>query len=173
MASAVGVIRVGDTTQASSLYRKLKIEDAVYACKAALRGGYVKGGGLCLKELAETLEEDDILRPALLAPYEQIQSSVDGGVEIGEEIIDPAEAIYWALDHAANVVANLATVEIITPELEDPIHGEGELAIARALNEFVLTDRINKGQLKEAEREMELDRMNGLTVDETINLDNG
>lgn len=173
MASAVGIIRVGDSTQASSLYQKLKIEDAVFASKAALRSGYVKGGGLCLKEIAEKLPEDDILRSALLAPYNQLQASMDGGMEIGEDIIDPAEVPYYAVEHAAGVVANLATVEIITPEVEDPIHGEGEFAIAKALTELVINDRIHKGQLTENEREMERDRMNGLTAWEMATLDNG
>lgn len=167
MASSVGIIRVGDTTQASSLFLKLKIEDAVYACKAALRGGYVRGGGLCLKEIAENiLYENDILRDSLIAPYNQIQSSVDGGVEIGDDIIDPADAMYYAVEHATGVVANLATVEIITPEGDEMAHGEGELAIARAINEFVLADKIHKGQITESESLMERDRLNGHTIDE-------
>lgn len=173
MASAVGIIRVGDSTQASSLYRKLKIEDAVYACKAALRGGYVKGAGVCLKEISETLPEDDIMKNALLAPYQQIQSSIDGGIEIGPDIIDPAEAIYYAVEHATSVVATLATVEILTAEKADLIPGEGEFAIARALNEHAISDRIHKGQLMENEREVERDRLGGLTVDEQLSLDNG
>lgn len=173
MASAVGIIRVGDSTQASSLYRKLKIEDGVFACKAALRKGYVKGGGLCLKEIAETLSDDDILKQALLAPYNQIQSSVDGGLDIGEDIIDPAEVPYYAVEHATQVVANLATVEIITPEIEDPIHGEGEFAIARALQEMVITDKRHKGMINENEEEAERDRMKGLSVWEMDTLDNG
>lgn len=173
MGSAVGVIRVGDSTQASSLYRKLKIEDAVYACKAALRGGYVRGGGLCLKEIAESLPEDDILKSALLAPYEQIQSSVEGGVEIGSDIIDPAEAIYYAVEHATSVVAALATVEAMTVEKEENMIGDGEFAISRALNELVINDKIYKGQMGENEREQERDRMGGLTVEEKISLDNG
>ncbi|MBX4216216.1 hypothetical protein KW797_04705 [Candidatus Parcubacteria bacterium] len=112
MSSAVGIIRVGDSTQASALYRKLKIEDAVSACKAALRGGYVKGGGLCLKEIVEELDlpEDDLLKSALMHPYELIQGSVEGGIEITEDIIDPAESIYCAVEHAVGVVASLATV---------------------------------------------------------------
>ena len=177
MASAVGIIRVGDTTQASSLYRKLKIEDAVYACKAALRGGYVRGAGVFLKEIADTLEDDDILKKALMAPYEQIQASLGGDTEhpiaIGEDIIDPAEAIYYAVDHATSVVASLATVDSITVEQDDPIHGEGEFAIADALRELVINDRIHKGQITENEREMERDRMGGLTDDEFIKLDRG
>lgn len=177
IASSVGVIKVGDSTEASSLYRKLKIEDAVYACKAALRGGYVKGGGLCLKEIADTLPDDDILKNALLAPYEAIQASVENGLVIGDNIIDPAEVVYYEVEHATSVVANLITVEIITPEMEDPIHGEGELAIARMLGELNLTLRKQYGMIKENEDEAERDRMNsltkGLTFDEYQNQENG
>jgi chaperonin GroEL len=177
MASAVAVIRVGDSTQASALYRKLKIEDAVYACKSALRtgSGYVRGGGLCLKDIAESdlLKKDDILMSALLAPSKQIQDSVEGGIKIGKDIIDPMEAIYYAVEHGAGVVANLATVDFITVEEEDPIHGEGEFAIARALTELVINDKIHKGQLKENEREMERDRMGGLTTEEFLSQERG
>lgn len=171
MGSAVGVIRVGDSTQASSLYRKLKIEDAVFASKAALRGGYVKGGGLCLKEIADTLPEEDILKSALQAPYEQIQSSVDGGIDISDDIIDATEAIYYAVEHATSVVANLATVEIITQEQEDMQLGEGELAIAKALTEDVLVQKRHYGMIKENEEEMERDRLKGLTMDEHVYFD--
>ena len=54
--SSVGIIRVGAESEADKEYLKLKIDDAVYATKAALEDGYVKGGGLCLKEIAEELE---------------------------------------------------------------------------------------------------------------------
>jgi chaperonin GroEL len=168
-----GVIRVGDSTDASSLYRKLKIEDAVNACKAALKGGYVKGGGLCLKEIADDMQEDDMLKQALLAPYNQIQSSVEGGIEIGPDIIDSTEMIYWAVEHATQIAANLITVEILTPEMEDPIHGEGEFAIAAALGEYVISQKKHLGQLQDSEEEAERDRMNGLSVDEMVSLDNG
>jgi len=162
MASAVGIIRVGDSTEASSYYKKLKIEDAVFACRAALKSGYVKGGGLCLKEIADKME-DSIMKTAILAPYEQIASSVDGELEIGDDIIDPADAIYYSIEHATKVVANLITVDTITVEIEDPVMGEGEYAIARMLREFVITDKINKGQLKEGEVEVWKDRRGGLT----------
>lgn len=171
MASAVGVIRVGDSTQASSLDRKLKIEDAVYACKAALRGGYVKGGGLCLKEIAASLPEDDILRAALMEPYERIQSSVDGGIEIGKDVIDPAEAELYAVEHACGVVANLITVEIITPEAEEQQMGDGNIAIAKEIGLIGLAMRKQQGVLLESELEMEKDRLHGLTEDEVVTLD--
>lgn len=178
MASAIGVIRVGDSTNASALYMKLKIEDAVYACKAALRGGYVKGAGLCLKEIAETLAEDDILKDILEEPYNQIQNSVEGGVVIDKNIIDPAEAVYYAVEHATQVVANLATVDVITTEEEDPVMGEGEYAIARALQVLAVNDKIHKGQIDESQREADLDNMrssfNGLErIEDVMTLDNG
>lgn len=167
MASAVGIIRVGDTTQASSLYRKLKIEDAVYACKAALRGGYVKGGGLCLKEIADKMI-DDPLKAALLAPYEQIISSVD---KIGDDVIDAAEAVYYAVEHAVSVVANLITVEASTQEIEDGNPLDGQFAIARQLLEANIIERRKQGMLKENEEEAFRDAMGGLTDDEHLALD--
>lgn len=179
MSSAVGIIRVGDSTQASALFIKLKIEDAVSACKAALRGGYVKGGGLALKEIVDELlekkeiEENDILIPALLHPYELIQASVDGGVEITEDIIDPAEGIYYAVEHATGVVAQLATVDIITPELEQADPAEGSFATAKAIIEMALALKQHFGLIKENELEMERDRMNGISVDEMVALDQG
>lgn len=173
MGSAIGVIRVGDSTQASSLDRKLKIEDAVYACKAALRGGYVKGGGLCLKEIASRLPEGDVLAAALTEPYLRIQASVDGGIEIGDDVIDPAEAEIYAVEHACGVVANLITVEILTPESEEIGMGDGMVAVAKEIGFIGLGMRKQQGILQENELEMERDRLKGLTVDEIITLDQG
>lgn len=173
MASAVGIIRVGGSTDAENLYQKLKIEDCVYACKAALKGGYVKGGGVCLKEIADKLPEDDILKETCLAPYEQIQSSVDGGLEIGEEIIDPADVIYYGIEHAVGIVSNLITLDSIVVELEDFGQHDGMYAIAKQIQEFVVSDKINKGQLKESEAEAWKDAKGGLTDEEFIALDKG
>jgi chaperonin GroEL (HSP60 family) len=171
MASAVGIIRVGGSTDAENLYQKLKIEDCVYACKAALKGGYVKGGGLCLKEIAEKLSDGDILKETCLAPYEQIQSSVDGGLDIGEDIIDPADVIYYGIEHAVGIVSNLITLDSITAEIEDYGQHDGEYAIAKQIQQFVVSDKINKGQLKESEEEAWKDAKGGLTDDEFISLD--
>ena len=165
LASAGGVIRVGDTTKASSYYTKLKIEDGVFACKAALRGGYVKGGGLCLKEIADELG-DNILKNALEEPYKRIQDSAEGGVEITEDIIDPAEAMYWAVEHATQVVAQLATVEIITPETEETMLGDSNLMVARALGELSLVMKRHFGLTKESEEEMERERMERMLLDD-------
>lgn len=172
MSSAVGVIRVGDTTQASALFLKLKMEDCVYACKAALRGGYVKGGGLCLKEVVEALDlpDSDVLKSALLEPFKLIEAS---GAVVTDDVIDPTEAIFYAVEHAVGVIAQLATVGIITPELEETSPGDGYIAMARMMGEMALSLKQHFGQITENEKEAERDAMKGLSVDETVMLDTG
>jgi len=171
MASAVGVIRVGSPTDAETLPLKLKIEDVVYACKASLRGGYVKGGGLCLLEIAKDLPKDHILKEALMAPYNQIQENAGRTLTIGKDIIDPTEAVYYAVEHATSVVASLITVKNLIPEYDDVQPGEGYQMIAEQLKIMAISDRIHKGQLQESQREQEMDAMGGLTVEEKITLE--
>lgn len=153
MAAAVGIIRVGASSQAESLYRKLKIEDAVYAAKAALRGGYVKGGGVCLKEIADKLPES-ILTEALKAPYDQIQKNAGGKLDIDKDIIDPTEAVVFAVEHATSVVAHLATVDILIPEAVERTPGDGYNDIATAINRYTTYFARHNGLLKENEDEM-------------------
>lgn len=173
MASAVGIIRVGSPTDAETLPLKLKIEDVVYACKAALRGGYVKGGGLCLQEISKKLPAGHILKEALTAPYNQIQENAGRELLIGKDVIDPTEAVYYAVEHATSVIASLITVKNLIPEYDDIQPGEGYMAIAKALNELVINDKIHKGQIDESQREMERDALGGLTPMEKVKLDNG
>jgi chaperonin GroEL len=174
MASGVGVIRVGASTDAEVRFLMKKVEDCVYACKAALRGGYVKGGGLCLKEIAEDiLPEDDILRESLIYPYQLIQASVPGGVTITEDIIDAAEAVYWSVEHATQIVAKLITVDVVTAEIEATDPGDAAVMSTRMLGEIVLAVKQYLGLIRENELEMERDRLGGLTAGEKVMLDNG
>lgn len=155
MASAVGVIRVGAPSQAEGLYLKLKVEDAVYACKAALEEGYVKGGGLCLKEIAEK-NPDMLLSKSLIAPYNQIQENAGEELKIGKGIVDPTKAVRLAVQHAISVVANLITVKIIIPESRDDSPGEGYNNIAKAI--LKATDKEPKDQYgADAEGQDDLD----------------
>lgn len=158
LSGGIGVFRVGAASQAESLYLKLKVEDAVYACRAALRGGYVKGGGVCLKEIAEKMTDDNILKEALLSPYNQIQENADGFLEIGENVIDPADAVYYAVEHATSVVAHLVTVGIVIPEEKEMGPDEGYREIARALDKLGNFYGVQMGLIKASELEAEKDR---------------
>lgn len=172
MASAGGVIRVGSPTDAESLPLKLKIEDGVFACKAALKSGYVKGGGLCLKEIAEKLPNDHILKTALLSPYQQIQENAGGKLVIGKDVIDPTDAVYYAVEYATSVVASLITIKNLIVEEPEIQTGENEGKIAEAINKYTMLIKREKGLMSENEKLAEMDANGGLTMDERILLDN-
>lgn len=163
MASAGGVIRVGAATDAESLPLKLKVEDVVFACKAALKSGYVKGGGLCLKEIAETMPDDSVLKESLLAPYNQIQENAGGNLEIGEDVIDPADAVYYAVEHATSVVASLIQVKNLIAEEPELQVGEAEMKMADAFKQLTYFWARKEGLLQESEKEAMLDSMNRLS----------
>lgn len=133
LAASVGIIRVGAQSQAEARYLKLKLEDAVYAAKAAMEEGYVKGGGLCLKEIAEELPQSR-LTETLKRPYKQIIENAEEEIEIGEDIIDPAKVVRLAVENAVSVASHLITVKALIPEARDVTPGEGYNSIAQALN---------------------------------------
>jgi len=166
MASAGGTIRVGAPTDAESLPLKLKVEDVVFACKAALKSGYVKGGGLCLKEIADKLEDTHVLKAALQQPYKQIQENAGGELEIGEDVIDPTDAVYYAVEYATSVVANLITTKNLIPEAPEIENGEGEKELAAAVRELVYNWRKQQGLISEGEQQAISDSMMGKTDSE-------
>lgn len=157
LSSAMGVIRVGASTNAEALYLKLKIEDGVFACKAALQEGYVKGGGLCLKEIADELG-DTLISHALKAPYLQIQQNAGTELDITDDIIDPAKVIRLQVEHGVEIAATLATVNIlIADEGDRPVY-DGYEVVAKAIAKGVYYDAKHRGLLKDAEDEAEADR---------------
>ena len=156
LSSAVGVIRVGATTSKEGLFLKLKIEDGVYACKAALQDGFVKGGGLCLKEIAEELPEN-ILTETLKEPYEQIQRNAGGNLEIGEDIIDPAKVVMLEIEHGVSIAASMITCDITIPEVREKSPAEGYEEIAKAIKMYCYLFAKQHGIIKENENEQQSD----------------
>ena len=97
LAGGVAVIKVGAATEIEMRDKKLRIEDALSATKAAVEEGIVAGGGVALinaiksvDDLVETLDGDTktgalIIRKSLEAPIRQI--AYNAGLE-GSVIID-------------------------------------------------------------------------------------
>ncbi len=97
LVGGVAVIEVGAATETEMKEKKLRIEDALAATKAAVEEGIVSGGGTAyinilpkVKEFANTLEGDEkigakMVEVALEAPIRQI--AYNAGVE-GAVIID-------------------------------------------------------------------------------------
>jgi len=161
LASAIAVVRVGSVSDAETKYLKLKVEDAVYACKGALEEGYVKGGGLCLKEIAESLPAN-ILTDMLVSPHNQIKENAGvETLEVDSTIIDNAKAVRLAVEHAVSVAAHLITTKIIVVEIADESPADGYHAIADALERKNRLWAKREGQLLEGNVESEgaYDRM--------------
>ena len=97
MAGGVAVIKVGAATEVEMKDKKLRIEDALNATKAAVEEGIVAGGGTAtintipaVDKVVDSLEGDErtgakIVRKALEAPLRQI--AANAGLE-GSVIID-------------------------------------------------------------------------------------
>jgi len=154
LASAVAVIRVGASTDAETRYLKLKIDDAVYACKGALEEGYVRGAGICLNEIADELG-DTVFTNALRAPYEYIKNML-GGESVHDSVIDNAKAVRLAVVHAGSVVAHLITTEIIVAEVRDASPVEGYREIAEAI---LITNKKDANGNTSSDIEGQYDRM--------------
>ena len=96
LAGGVAVINVGAAAEIEMKERKLRIEDALNATRAAVEEGIVPGGGVALlcavnavKKLANSLKGDEktganIILHALQAPIKQIaeNAGVNGGVVV-------------------------------------------------------------------------------------------
>jgi len=135
MASGFGIIRVGAATETERKYVKYKIEDAISAAKAALEEGYVKGGGLALKEIAEDLGNDNILYEALLAPYKRIRSNSGGDIKVPATIIDPVKVTRLAVENACSVAAQLITCESSIAERRKTLWDDLEGLVMKTDNE--------------------------------------
>lgn len=94
LSGGVAVIRVGAVTETEMKDKKLRIEDALNATKAAVEEGIVPGGGVAFVEILKAMEDFklegeegmgvEIVKKALTSPLKQIavNAGLDGGVVI-------------------------------------------------------------------------------------------
>ncbi len=128
LAGGVAVIRVGAATETEMKEKKLRIDDALAATKAAVEEGSVAGGGVALlntvpavtKLLEETEDPDEktgvrIVLKALEEPVRQIakNAGLEGSV-IVNEIISSGKVGY-GFDFAKEIYVNMAEAGILDP----------------------------------------------------------
>ncbi len=127
LAGGVAVIKVGAATEIEMKDKKLRIEDALSATKAAVEGGIVAGGGVALintipavSALIETLEGDtktgaQIVLKSLEAPIRQIayNSGLEGSVII-EKIITSGKVNY-GFDAYNEIYTDMLEAGIVDP----------------------------------------------------------
>lgn len=126
LAGGVAVIKVGAATESELNERKLRIEDALNATRAAVDQGIVAGGGTAfinakkaVAELAETLAGDEqtgaqIVLRALEAPVRQIaeNAGLEGSV-IVEKLKEQAEGV--GFNAATSEWVNMIEEGIVDP----------------------------------------------------------
>ena len=127
LSGGVAVIKVGAATETEMKEKKLRIEDALNATRAAVAEGIVPGGGTAYvlaskaaDELVATLEGDEktgaaIIAKALKAPIMQIAANagVEGAV-ILNNVYGSKEANY-GYDAANNAYGDMLSMGIVDP----------------------------------------------------------
>ena len=127
LAGGVAVIKVGAATETELKERKLRIEDALNATRAAVEEGIVAGGGTALlsiipavKKACAKLEGDEatgakIVLRALEAPVRQIAANagIDGGI-VANTIMSAKKANY-GYDAQKEVYCDMVKAGILDP----------------------------------------------------------
>ncbi|MDY6017939.1 MAG: chaperonin GroEL [Oscillospiraceae bacterium] len=128
LSGGVAVIKVGAATETEMKEKKLRIEDALAATKAAVEEGCVAGGGVALlnavgsvKALLESAEDADektgikIVLKALEEPVRQIAANagLEGSIIINA--IQESGKVGYGYDFAKDVYCDMAVAGILDP----------------------------------------------------------
>ncbi|MBI2483880.1 chaperonin GroEL [Candidatus Uhrbacteria bacterium] len=152
LTGGVAVLKVGAATEVEMKEKKLRIEDALAATKAAVEEGIVPGGGVALLRSVKALDGVDaageekigieILRRALEEPVRQIaaNSGTDGSVVV-EEVKKRSGAEGY--NAAKGVYEDLVAAGIIDPTkvARSALQNAASIASMLLTTEVVVTDK--------------------------------
>jgi chaperonin GroEL len=137
LSGSVGMVKVGANSKVEMKEKKDRVEDAIYATKAALKEGIVPGGGIALlnasQEITANAVGEEILLKAITAPFHTILANAGLeqtekrptkglGVDVvtGESvnmiesgIIDPVLVTKSALKNAVSVVTTIVSADCV------------------------------------------------------------
>ena len=137
LSGSVGVVMVGANSKVEMKEKKDRVEDAIYATKAALQEGIVPGGGVALLNASQKITADavgeQILLNAIKAPFDTIlanagleqvaprpKKGLGVNVVTGESvdmiksgIIDPVLVTKSALKNAVSVVTTIVSADCV------------------------------------------------------------
>lgn len=169
LTNGVAVIKVGATTETELKERKLRIEDALNATKAAIEEGIVAGGGCALmgiyKDIKDKLSSDNddvskgisLVFDALTKPLYQIAENAGYN---GKEIVDKQ------LSQKANVgfdAKNGQWVDMFKAGIVDPCKvTRSALLNAASIAGLLITTEAAVGTIKEPEPAMPAGGMSGM-----------
>jgi chaperonin GroEL len=136
LSGKVGMVKVGAASKVELKEKKDRVEDAIYATKAALKEGIVPGGGIALLNAAQEIKAngwgEEILLNAIKSPYqtildnagilEAVEPTKGKGIDvtngntcemIKHGIIDPVLVTKSALKNAVSVVTTIISADCI------------------------------------------------------------
>jgi chaperonin GroEL len=137
LSGSVGIVRVGADSKVELKEKKDRVEDAIYATKAALKEGIVPGGGIALLNASQCIEPENvgekILLNAIKAPFETIL--YNAGIEdyelpeitgmgidvisgeivdmVKHGVIDPVLVTKSALKNAISVISTIISANCV------------------------------------------------------------
>ena len=143
LSGSVGIIRVGADSKVELKEKKDRVEDAIYATKAALKEGIVPGGGIALLNASQYIEPknvgETILLKAIQAPFKTILHNagiedyllpeikgmgidvVSGDVVnmVEHGVIDPVLVTKSALKNAISVINTIISANCVISNMRD------------------------------------------------------
>jgi chaperonin GroEL len=112
---AVGIVKIGADSKVELKEKKDRVEDAIYAVKAALQEGIVPGGGIALLNASQKIKAsglgEEILLKAIQAPFKTILENA------GIEMESFSAASGRGIDVVTGKVINMVKAGIIDPVL--------------------------------------------------------
>ena len=155
LSGGVAVIKVGAATEVEMKEKKLRIEDALNATRAAVEEGIVAGGGTAylnvideVAKVAETVEGDEktgvmIVLKALEAPVRQIadNAGLDGGVIV--HTIKTSGKIGWGFDAYKEEYCDMVANGIVDPTkvTRSALQNAASIASTILTTESVVSDK--------------------------------
>ena len=115
LSGSVGIVKVGANSKVEMKEKKDRVEDAIYATKAALKEGIVPGGGVALlnasQEITTDIVGEEILLKAITAPFHTVLANA------GLEQIEPRPKKGLGVDVVTGKAVNMIDSGIIDPVL--------------------------------------------------------
>jgi len=115
LSGSVGIIKVGADSKVELKEKKDRVEDAIYATKAALKEGIVPGGGIALLNASQKISTDsvgeELLLASIQAPFMTIMNNA------GFQVIEHPEKEGVGVDVVTGKEVNMVDAGIIDPVL--------------------------------------------------------
>lgn len=132
--SKTAILKLGANSETDLSLKRLKCYDGIRSSQMALKYGIVKGGGLCLELVAESLPDTiagNLLKLALKDPRNQ-QVLNSRTTDVPDTVVDSAQTQKFAVRNAIGIVSTILTASSL---IEIPQLSVEEIAYNAANNQ--------------------------------------